>query len=110
MMNKYAPVVVFTYNRPNHTSRVLSALDASVLAPESDIFIFCDNYKNEKAKESVTQVRSVVDDFSKRNRFNRTIVRKAERNKGLAASVIEGVSEIMKEYGRAIVVEDDMLA
>lgn len=110
MSNDYAPIAVFTYNRPDHTFRVLSALDASALAPKSDLYIFCDNYKNEKAKESVNQVRLVVDDFSRRSRFKRTEVIKSETNKGLATSIIDGVSEIMKEYGKAIVVEDDMLA
>lgn len=110
MRSKYAPIAVFTYNRPDHTERVLAALNASALAPESDIYIFCDNYKNEKARESVEEVRRIVDKFAEECRFKRVDIRKAEKNRGLAASIIEGVSEIMKQHGRAIVVEDDMLA
>lgn len=110
MESKCAPVAVFTYNRPNHTERVLDALNVSALAPDTDIFIFCDNFKNESAKYDVQQVRDLVDQFAYKSRFRSITINKSETNKGLAASIICGVSGIMDLYGRVIVVEDDLLA
>lgn len=110
MKNNYAPVAVFTYNRPDHTRRVLDALNASALAAKTDLYIFCDNYKNESARDKVLEVRELVDSFARNSKFRAIDIRKAERNKGLASSIIDGVTEIMNKYGKAIVVEDDMLA
>ena len=33
----------------------------------------------------------------------------SESNKGLATSIISGVSEVVNEYGRIIVLEDDLV-
>lgn len=110
MESKCAPVAVFTYNRPDHTERVLDALNVSALAPDTDIFIFCDNYKDESAKHNVQRVWDLVDQFAYKSRFKSVTINKSETNKGLATSIICGVSEIMVLYGRVIVVEDDLLA
>lgn len=108
-MRDCAPVIVFTYNRLDHTMQTLKALDSSPLAKETDIFIYCDNYKNQEAKEKVEAVRNFVDSFAKQSCFRTVNVIKAEKNKGLANSIIQGVTEIINRYGRAIVVEDDLL-
>ena len=41
-MNKLAPIVVFTYNRPNHTQRTVESLLKNPLANKSDLIIFSD--------------------------------------------------------------------
>ncbi len=104
-----APVVVFVYNRADHASQTLNHLSNNFLASESELFIYCDNAKNEKAQEAVDNVRAVVDEFARNSNFKKVTVIKAEQNKGLAASIIGGVSEILDRYGRVIVVEDDLV-
>lgn len=104
-----APVVVFVYNRDEHASRTLLHLSKNVLANESDLFIFCDNAKNEKAVEKVDATRRVVDEFAGNSIFKNVTVIKAEKNKGLAASIIGGVTDIINRYGKVIVVEDDLI-
>lgn len=109
MVNGYSPVIVFTFNRPNHTRNTLSALDHCDLADETDLFIFCDFYKKEKDIEPVEEVRSIVDDFKNNNSFKSVTVHMAESNMGLASSIINGASAIIKQYNTAIVVEDDLI-
>ena len=48
-------------------------------------------------------------DFVKHSNFKRVIIEESSKNKGLAKSIIEGVSEIINQYGKAIVVEDDLI-
>lgn len=104
-----APVVVFVYNRADHALDTLNHLSGNALADETDLYIYCDNAKNEKAQEAVDNVRAVVDDFARNSNFKSVSVIKAKENKGLAASIIGGVSEVLEKYGRVIVVEDDLI-
>lgn len=104
-----APVVVFAYNRADHIKSTLEHLNKNTLANESDLYVFCDNAKNEKAVEAVNATRNAVDAFSTDCNFKSVSVIKAEVNKGLATSIITGVSEILEKYGRVIVVEDDLM-
>jgi hypothetical protein len=102
-----APIVLFAYNRPAHTRRTVEALQANRLAGESDLIIFADGLKHGANADDVSSVRT----------FLRTVtgfrsVRLHERaaNAGLAASIIEGVTSVCSEYGRAIVLEDDLVS
>lgn len=104
-----APVVVFVYNRADHARATLNHLSENFLAGESDLYIYCDNAKNEKSQEDVNAVRAMVDDFAHHSGFKNVTVIKAEKNKGLAASIIGGAGEILEKYGRIIVVEDDLI-
>ena len=104
---KLAPIVLFVYNRPSHTKRTVEALQKNELARESKLFVYCDNAKNEDSLESVDDVRSYVDTI---DGFKKVTVIKRERNWGLAASIIDGVTKTVGEYGRVIVLEDDLVA
>ncbi|MGN0161891.1 MAG: sugar transferase [Lachnospiraceae bacterium] len=104
-----APLVVFAYNRADHIKITLDCLNANELANQTDLFVFCDQAKNEKAVEAVNATRSVVDEFAKDSAFHKIQVIKAKQNKGLAASIIQGVTDIINRYGRVIVVEDDLM-
>lgn len=104
-----APAVVFVYNRADHALSTLNHLSGNFLAGETDLFIYCDNAKNENSREAVENVRAVVDDFARNSNFKNVTVIKAEKNKGLAASIIGGASEILEKYGKIIVVEDDLI-
>ena len=105
----YAPICVFTFKRYDHTVRTLEALSANIYAKQSDLFIFCDNWKKEIDRASVEQVRGFVKEFKERNLFKSTTVVFADMNKGLAKSIISGVTEVIEKYGKVIVFEDDLL-
>ncbi len=40
-----APIILFTYNRPEHTLKTIEALKRNELASESLLYIFCDGIK-----------------------------------------------------------------
>ncbi len=103
---KYAPIVLFAYNRPIHLKRTLDALSRCPEAKLSELHIFCDGAKHEKTDKSVDEVRRIVRNISQ-GTFAMVCIIEREKNYGLAASVIDGVSRVIAEYGRVIVMEDD---
>ena len=106
-MQELAPIVLFVYNRPWHTQKTVEALLKNKLANESNLFIFADGPKNEEDSKKVSSVRSII----KSIRGFRTIqIIERERNWGLADSVIKGVTEVIDNYGKVIVLEDDILS
>lgn len=102
----YAPICLFTYNRVHETRQTVEALKSNYFAEESDIFIFSDGARNEASEKSVEQVREYIRTISG---FKSVKVIEAKENNGLANSIISGVSQIIKEYGSVIVVEDDLI-
>jgi len=101
-----APIILFVYNRREHTKKTLEALKINELASDSLLFIFSDGSKNENDKKSVDEVRNYVSTISGFKGIN-IILR--ENNLGLADSVISGVTEVIEKFGKAIVLEDDIL-
>ncbi|MBU5216408.1 glycosyltransferase [Bacillus albus] len=104
-----APVIIFVYNRPEHTIQTIEALSKNELARESNIFIFSDAAKNEESVEKVKVVRDYIESVKEKKHFKSFTITKSEVNKGLAKSVIHGVSEIISKYGKVIVLEDDLI-
>jgi hypothetical protein len=105
-MNNLAPIVLFVYNRQWHTQKTVEALQKNELASESELFIFSDEAQNEYARKSVDDVRSYVDTI---DGFKKVTVIKREKNWGLSASIIDGVTKIVNKYGVIIVLEDDLV-
>jgi GNT-I family len=103
-----APIVLFCYNRPTHLKKTIESLLQNELAKDSKIYIFSDGPKPNKKndKEKVEAVRAYLNRLIG---FKEIIISNSTVNKGLANSVIFGVSEVIKQYGRAIVLEDDLM-
>lgn len=106
-MSACAPIILFVYNRPDHVKETWTALQACPEARESHLYVFSDGPKNEKAVSAVESVRATVSELTNVLPFGQVTVVESPVNKGLAASVIGGVTEVMKAQGRAIVLEDD---
>jgi len=104
-MADLAPIAVFAYRRTRHLARTLDALKACSEFAQSPVFIFSDGARNEAAAADVAQVRALL---QARRRANITIV-EAPKNLGLAASITKGVTRLCDEFGRAIVIEDDLI-
>lgn len=104
-----APVAVFVYKRKAYAEKALCALRKNILADQTDLFIFSDGAKNEKDQPEVAAVQDFVRSFAAQGGFRSIHVNLASRNKGLASSIIAGVSGILEEFGRIIVLEDDLL-
>lgn len=106
VVDQVAPVVLFAFNRPVHTKKTLDALAANDLAPRSRLVVYCDGPRDERDEEAVAHVCRVVRETKG---FLSVELREAKRNKGLAASIIDGVSSVCAQHGRAIVMEDDLV-
>ena len=104
--NTYAPIALFAYNRPLHLQRTVEALKKNPESGQSDLIIYSDGPKNENDAISVAAVRKYISTI-KGFKSIRTVGREA--NIGLAKSVIAGVTEIIQQYGKIIVVEDDLV-
>lgn len=101
-----APIILFVYNRPWHTRQTVEALQANDLANQSDLIIFSDAPKNEDAVEQVSLVREYIKTVLG---FNSVRIVERKENWGLAKSIIEGVTETVNQYGKVIVLEDDIV-
>lgn len=102
-----APVALFVYNRPLHTRKTVESLLLNDLASETDLIIFSDAPKNLDAVEAVDLVREYIKTISG---FKSIVVVERDSNWGLARSIIDGVSQLCNKYGRAIVLEDDLVS
>ena len=101
-----SPIILFVYNRPDHVRRGIASLLANKLAAESDLFIYSDAAKDEEAQDSVAEVRQYIRTISG---FKSITIVERDRNWGLANSIIDGVTALTREYGRVIVLEDDLV-
>lgn len=101
-----APIALFTYNRPEHTRQTVESLLANELAGESDLYIFSDAPKTPEAAENVKKVRAYLETVSG---FRSVTLVKRETNLGLAANIVDGVGRLCRDYGRVIVLEDDLV-
>ena len=104
-----APIVLFVYNRPWHTQQTLDALKQNELAPESVLYVFSDGAKSgtdAEQFEKIAEVRRIIHSV---NGFKDIIIKESEVNKGLANSIIEGVTEVINKHGKVIVLEDDLV-
>lgn len=101
-----APICLFTYNRLEETKQTVVALQANFLAPHSELYIFSDGPKQEALNHKVQAVRDYLKTI---NGFKKITILESDTNKGLANSIITGVSQILETYSCVIVLEDDLV-
>ena len=66
----YAPILLFVYNRPEHTRRVIESLQTNVEAIESRLFIYADQVRNEADRPNVDEVRRYIRSIGGFNRLH----------------------------------------
>jgi len=101
-----APVVMFAYSRPDHLRRAVASLLRNPECERTHIHFFCDGPKTPEVQGQVDAVRRCIESvrgFASVTRVYR------DRNLGLAESVIDGVTRVVGQYGRVIVLEDDLI-
>lgn len=102
----FAPIALFVYNRPIHTQKTITHLLANKEAKDTELFIFSDAAKNKQQVANVTAVRNYIHSIQG---FKKITIIEREQNIGLAKSIISGVSDIVQQYGKIIVFEDDLI-
>jgi hypothetical protein len=105
-MNTLAPVLIFCYKRLDTLKQTVTALKKNALAVNTDLFIFSDGGKTEDDKIVIGEIRNYIRSISG---FKSVTPYNSLINKGLANSIIDGVSKVVEEYGKVIVLEDDLI-
>lgn len=105
-MKAPAPIIVFCYKRLDTLKKTILALQHNYLARESDLFIFSDGPKKPSDEPVIKEIRDYLKTI---DGFKSVSISNSEKNKGLANSIIEGVTEVINKYEKVIVLEDDLV-
>lgn len=100
-----SPIVIFGFNRPNHLDNMLKSLNKNPEAKESKVFFFIDGYDN-KNDELINETLEIV---KKDWDFSEKTINFRERNYGCKFNIINGVTEVLKDFESVIVLEDDLI-
>lgn len=101
-----APIVLFTYKRLWHTKQTIEALQKNIYAEQSHLFIFSDGPKTEKDEPKVKEVREYLKTIKC---FKNIEIIERDKNWGLANNIIDGITKVVNQYGKVIVLEDDLV-
>lgn len=101
-----APIVVFGFVRKESLEQVICSLQKNSLSAKSDLYIFIDGPRNVNDSILVEAVSNYCNTIAG---FKTVNIYRNQKNKGLDPSVIDGVTQIINIYGRAIVLEDDVI-
>lgn len=101
-----APIAMFVYNRLDNVMKTIECLTKNTLADDTELYVFSDGGKDEASWQQVYAVRN----FFRTGSFNLKKVTLIERevNYYLERNIIEGISQILSDYDRVIVLEDDI--
>lgn len=108
---KLAPIVVFAYNRADKLECLLRSLEKNKNTEKMILYIFVDvpDRTNRKDIQYNQDVIAYLKKYQmESSSYKRIHIEIAQRHKGLAKSVISGVSKIINQYGKVIVLEDDL--
>lgn len=101
-----APVALFAYARQDHLRLTVESLLLNPECSTTHLYVYCDGPRNDSAKSQTDAVRAYVDTlqgFASVTRIYR------DTNRGLAQSIISGVSDVVARHGCVIVMEDDLV-
>lgn len=77
------------------------------MADQSDLVIYSDGPKNDGERTAVSEVRNYIRSI---DGFKSIRIVECQDNAGLANAIITGVNETIAEFGRVIVLEDDLVS
>jgi acetyltransferase-like isoleucine patch superfamily enzyme len=105
---EFAPVALFVYNRPIHARRTLEALSRNDFADSTELFVFADGAKNPLDENEMSKILEVEAVVKNSGRFKKVTYVRSEKNVGLAANIVSGITQVVNEHERVIVLEDDI--
>ena len=103
------PIILFAYNRPRHTERVLQALKNNELATQSHLIVYVDGLKANATPEQLYQIEEVRRVVKQEQWCGSVEYHIAEHNIGCRNSIIQGITKVLQEYEAVIVLEDDIV-
>lgn len=90
-----APIAIFTYKRIDTLTFTINALQNCDFASQSNVYIFSDGYKNHNDMNEVLTVRKYLKTIVG---FKNIQLIFSASNKGLANSIIMGVSKVIVKH------------
>jgi hypothetical protein len=106
MSDQLAPLAFFAFKRPLTTLQSLYSLSRCPEARRSQLHIFCDGARSPADDAGVQLTREIA---RSQPWCGEVVIHEAASNRGLARSVIDGVTSLCASHGQVIVVEDDLL-
>lgn len=103
---KFAPILIFVYNRPSHLLNLLKSLSLNLNIKKHDVYFFCDGPKNLGDKLKINLIKKIINSFKKKIKIKKIFLHK--KNFGLAENIIFGVTTILKFKPYCIILEDDL--
>jgi peptidoglycan/xylan/chitin deacetylase (PgdA/CDA1 family) len=104
-----APIIFFAYNRPELARAALKSLKVNPLSAQSILYIYADGPKENADQSALNKINETRNVLREEQWCGEVHITEAASNKGLAASVISGVAEVLQKHENAIIVEDDVL-
>lgn len=108
MNSRFAPIIIFAFNRLEPLKATVASVLRNTEAAESDLYVFVDGARSNKEGEA-EKVKAVQDYVKTISGFKNVNLCFSEANRGLGPSIIAGVTGVIKKYGKAIVLEDDLI-
>lgn len=108
-MPTLVPIALFVYNRPWHTLQTLEALAQNEGANQSHLVIFSDGAKDASNKLEVEAIREVRTLIREKQWCSSVQIIERQDNWGLAQNIISGVTQLVQDFGKVIVLEDDIV-
>ena len=103
-----APVIIFAYNRRDHLEQTIETLKKNKYADSTILYVYSDGYRDKPGdKEKIEDVREYLHSIN--SGFKEINVIERDKNWGLGRNIIDGVTRIINQYGKIIVLEDDIL-
>ena len=101
------PILLITFNRPEHTRRVLEAI---MEAQPQDLYVFQDGARdgNEDDLKKCAEVRQVVESMTEERQV-RLHTNYSEKNLGCGSGPMTGITWFFNQVETGIVMEDDCL-
>ena len=101
----FAPILLLVYNRPEITENLVNCLLADANIEQFEIYVFSDGPKGESDITNISKVRQIIERLTICKKLNKHY---AEKNLGLAGSVIAGINTVFETNNKVIVLEDDL--
>lgn len=103
------PIVLFVYGRPLHTLKTLESLSENILSDQSSLYIFADGPKKDCSPDTLINIEETRKIIRSKQWCKEVVILESQENKGLANSIVEGVTLIANKHGKVIVLEDDII-
>ncbi len=106
---KPAPIVIMAYKRVDYLRQTLEAIEKNSLANQSDLIVYSDGPKYPENSTDVANIKLLRELVLSKQWCKNVKLVISDTNKGLNNAFFDGITEVMNTYGKAIVLEEDIL-